>query len=46
MYLEKWYADWVDEHGQPHILYRARLRWGPLSLGYREGVQNARGDGH
>ena len=35
MYLEKWYADWVDDRGQPHILYLARLRWGPLALGYR-----------
>lgn len=34
MHLEKWYADWVDHFGQPHILYLARLRVGPVSLGY------------
>lgn len=34
MHLEKWYADWVDHFGQPHILYLARLRMGPVSLGY------------
>lgn len=34
MHLEKWYADWVDHLGQPHILYLARLRVGPALLGY------------
>ena len=34
MRLEKWYADWVDGCAQPHILYLARLRIGPVLLGY------------
>lgn len=34
MHLEKWYADWVDHFGQPHILYLARLGIGPVRLGY------------
>ena len=42
MYLEKWYADWVDGCGQPHILYRARLRWGSVSLGYSAALEQQR----
>ncbi|MDO4796147.1 MAG: hypothetical protein Q4A28_09465 [Brachymonas sp.] len=34
MHLEKWYADWVDGNGRPHILYLARLGIGPVRLGY------------
>ena len=44
MYLEKWYADWVDQ-GLPSILYLARLRLGPISWGYEamlNGQRNAR----
>lgn len=34
MWLDKWYADRV-EAGQVHIDYRANLRLGPVTLGYR-----------
>lgn len=41
MYLEKWYADSV-ENGQVQIRYLANLHLGPITIGYSGGLQDGR----